>query len=724
MTTSNRDAALYYATRLGWHVLPVWPTVGARCACPLGEACGSNAGKHPLVIPGVFERGLSQASRAPDDILRWWGLRPDASVAVAMRVSGLVAFDVDLYKGDLARLAGAAARLGALPDTVEQRSGSGEGAHLIYRAPDHAVRGAIDGVTLRSRNYLVVAPSAHRSGNRYAWEPGAEPWSRAVAALPEPWLAAIRAEDRVASDVGIPALETEPAWLQAVPRERRVAEMRAHLAREKGEQKGISPPGTGWSVCRSVARGYAVRDPEDVRRAVLEIYDPKCAPPYGPERVARNVEKGYDASEPPWGAYFAPPAIDPDLIAAIQTSAAAADPYGPGPAPASPARGRCLYGAELVALVQSRVSVPWVTVTLAGRELVTVRAGGIILLIGGSGKGKTSLALAALLDHAAHDPAIGMSLELPVDEFAGRAIGAHTGQGWADVLRGVAPNPRLPDRFGVIGRQDASLALLAAEIYAIRAAMPGASPDPEERKLQIPVLVAIDYVQLMDSAERDVRRAVADAMKRIDAFARGELVVVIALSQGSRGSAKALSSGEKLGAETSDAGAEAAELERWSTTTVAIGEQRPRENEAVADVDVSVGKSRMGQGDRVVPMAFDGRSGAWSITGEAQTAADVREARLASKGAAKVEDLLSLILAALRQSDRPMSRQELSRSLARRKADIGEAIARALSPTSEIVEMNYLAQGGARPVWTRAQAAAANLLEQPRAPGMPAQARA
>jgi hypothetical protein len=108
-----------------------------------------------------------------------------------------------------------------------------------------------------------------------------------------------------AGSAGVPDEDSEPDWLRAVPAEARLASMRAHLEHERGEVKGESRAGELWNVCRNSIRGNAVRDYDAALRLVLEVYNPKCDPPYAPSEVARRVVKVYDdATDPPWGARF------------------------------------------------------------------------------------------------------------------------------------------------------------------------------------------------------------------------------------------------------------------------------------------------------------------------------------------------------------------------------------------------------------------------------------
>lgn len=162
------EHALAYA-RAGFYVFPLAPR-----------------SKEPL----AGTRGVLDATTDPETIRQRFSAIPDANVGLALWPSGLVAIDVDEYKGDGDRLRALEERLGELPATLVQRSGSGQGLHLIYRAPGFPVRGILDGITLRGRNYLAVAPSVHPSGGAYEWLTDVPP-----AELPPAWREAFRRPD-------------------------------------------------------------------------------------------------------------------------------------------------------------------------------------------------------------------------------------------------------------------------------------------------------------------------------------------------------------------------------------------------------------------------------------------------------------------------------------------------------------------------------------------------
>jgi len=163
----KRDAAALYIK--AWlHPIPIHGvTEDGACTCHKGADCPA-AGKHPC------DRGWQTAeldARALDDRLRDdWRLNLGLRMGLQPGGFSLVALDVD---GDLSLLDPLIAELGPLPETLTARTGRG-GWHLIFRVREgvqikNRVRLA-PGVDVRSTGgQIVVAPSMHRSGNRYTW---------------------------------------------------------------------------------------------------------------------------------------------------------------------------------------------------------------------------------------------------------------------------------------------------------------------------------------------------------------------------------------------------------------------------------------------------------------------------------------------------------------------------------------------------------------------------
>jgi hypothetical protein len=371
--------------------------------------------------------------------------------------------------------------------------------------------------------------------------------------------------------------------------------------------------------------------------------------------------------------------------------------------PTPPAPRRWRRCRDLVDLILERAKEPIVELALGGEVIAPVVMGGIVLAIGGTGRGKTSLTATCLLEHAqGTGPAISMSLELTADEWTARAIGTRCDASWFDVLRGEVPRDRmiqvLPERLVIIEREAASLDALGHAIDDLRAEYPGE-----------PILVAIDYAQLVGAdSDEDIRPRIGKVMRDIDRLVRARRVVAIVLSQGSRASSRALSSGEAIGAGTTDAGAESADLERWATLTLAIGQHGEPAEDGSCAADLSIGKSRMGGGDRVLPARYNGRSGLWRITGDSKPASQVRAEREQQRNSAKQATAEVLMVAAAMKASEPMSVRELYAAAHVRRPVAALAID-ALRARGELVEVHLRKRGMRKkdpwPLWTPEKAA-------------------
>lgn len=192
-----KTAALQYAER-GWHVLPIYPAIGATCGC--GVPTCATPGKHP--IGALVNRGLHNASAFSAHITNWWTQWPDANIAIRTgSASNLVVIDLDDRPNDgregmaTWRRLVTAYNYGQSPETVEAITGGG-GRHLYFIAPpgvlivsskDHLG----PGVEVKAEGgYVVAPPSTHISGRAYTWEASSHPDDIEVAPLPD-WLLAL-----------------------------------------------------------------------------------------------------------------------------------------------------------------------------------------------------------------------------------------------------------------------------------------------------------------------------------------------------------------------------------------------------------------------------------------------------------------------------------------------------------------------------------------------------
>lgn len=225
------DAALHYATVLGWHVFPLRP----------GE-------KSPL-LPGAQH----DATVDPNLITAWWSAQPNANIGLALRASGMLAVDVDPRNGGIETLAALEAQHGPLPRALVQQSPSG-GFHFLLSDPGgHAWRGKLaqgTGVDVQSLKYIAVAPSVLADGRAYAW--------RAVSTPPPPppdaWIALLA---KPGAQEGAPEIGLE-VWQHSTDGPLAPAD----AERLRGDLRGLGQRGCGksttFAAIRTIFHGYGL----------------------------------------------------------------------------------------------------------------------------------------------------------------------------------------------------------------------------------------------------------------------------------------------------------------------------------------------------------------------------------------------------------------------------------------------------------------------------------
>jgi len=235
------DAALTYAQRWGWPVLPLH-SIGLAGSCTCGRAdCGS-PGKHPRT-----PRGLKDATRDVITIRNWWRAFPNANIGITTgAASGFFVLDVDGEEGKRS-LTELEAKYGTLPETVESVTGGG-GRHLFFRWPGRPIKNKIavaPGLDVRADGgYIVAPPSNHISGARYAWRVFASPDEATLAVAPL-WLLDLLCSDKpyngadvvTAPKVADLALAGVPEGMRDVTLFRYACSLRARgLSREEAER--------------------------------------------------------------------------------------------------------------------------------------------------------------------------------------------------------------------------------------------------------------------------------------------------------------------------------------------------------------------------------------------------------------------------------------------------------------------------------------------------------
>ena len=227
--------------RRGWRVFPCAPR-----------------GKVPQTTHGVKD-----ASTDPETIRGWARRWPSANIAVATGMaSGFFAVDVDGGTGE-ETLAALTKKHGALPDTLEARTGGG-GRHLLFRHPDKGLRNSAGklgpGLDVRGDGgYVILPPSVHPSGKPYEWRAGRAPDDLPIAEA-QGWLLDLLSAGPSATQSK--PVNTSPAYAEAV-----LAGELAGLARAPEGTRNDTLNAAAFSCGKYVAAGALPRGL--VERALL-----------------------------------------------------------------------------------------------------------------------------------------------------------------------------------------------------------------------------------------------------------------------------------------------------------------------------------------------------------------------------------------------------------------------------------------------------------------------
>lgn len=320
------------------------------------------------------------------------------------------------------------------------------------------------------------------------------------------------------------------------------------------------------------------------------------------------------------------------------------------------------------------------------QELFRLKPGGIIVLIGGSGAGKTSLALEMAACHAQWSGPVGVfSLELSLAEAGARRAGQDRGLGWLaaaemsiDELKAIgSPRMHVFERMGI--------AAVEARVAALVARYPGQQ-----------ILIVVDYAQILEDDVTE-RLQFAAVLERLRLMIKRHEVIAILTSQSSRSGAQALRKGEKTGADTTDTGAESAQLERMAYVTLALGNLGEDDGRGWQTVDLNIGKARMGEGDVIVPMAVHGKSGRFAYLGAPQRASDVREERVQRR---KDEEQKrnderdeQRVIEVLKGLETPLARRAVEDRAGGNSRQVRRALARLIA-TGQVLEVGSGARAG------------------------------
>lgn len=265
------EAALSYA-RLGWQVLPCRPGV-----------------KAPLTV-----HGCQDATDDEDTIRAWLTRWPTANIAIACGPrSGVYVVDVDL---DPSKNVDGWASMREFPDlplTVRQDTPRG-GAHFLFKSdkPPANKNGFRNGIDIRSTGYyIMVPPSLHPNGKRYAWTEGFAPGEVELAEFPDymrpperprlPWERRKPAAPKPATPAPA-SVATEPAPHMAGDV---VERARAYLHKCEPAVQGQAGHDKLLWAARALVVGFEL-DAGTAINMLWDDYNPRCVPPWDRSNMA------------------------------------------------------------------------------------------------------------------------------------------------------------------------------------------------------------------------------------------------------------------------------------------------------------------------------------------------------------------------------------------------------------------------------------------------------
>jgi predicted P-loop ATPase len=260
-------------------------------ACTCGSAT-CKPGKHPY-LPAWQKKVYATPDDVRDALAAKKAPQPaNIGLVLGEQLDGqyLVAIDAD----DAARLAALESALGALPETLTSRSGGG-GSHRIY-----CLGKGQDAARLRNRNGLrlegeqptpgvdvkvaggqvVVCPSMHASGERYAWAVAAP-----IAALPDAWFDAVAEPLRKVRAAAPSSTRIKSHFLPSVESRARAYARRIEPSIEKVNARGGAKT---FEAAQHIARGFDL-DVETSLRILLDEYNHRCVPPWSEADLRRKV---------------------------------------------------------------------------------------------------------------------------------------------------------------------------------------------------------------------------------------------------------------------------------------------------------------------------------------------------------------------------------------------------------------------------------------------------
>ena len=341
---------------------------------------------------------------------------------------------------------------------------------------------------------------------------------------------------------------------------------------------------------------------------------------------------------------------------------------------------------------------------MGAATLAEVRRGALVVLIGGEGGGKSSLALQLLAQHAADvGPALYVGAELPADEAAARRVATHRGVTWRAVLTGELDRAEVRPLRRLYFVEGAS-----ATVDGVRAAI----AEVQRRHPGEQGLVVFDHVHAAPSPGEGERARVAALSASLRDLAKATGSVFVAVSQTSRAGANALDRGDVVGVEAGRTGAESAQLERDAALVIAIGRKSTGADGRTAR-ELSVGKNRMGRGDLVFAADFDGPSGAWTVDPNGKPAREHIRDRAEATDARRADELTTLIMGFVAASEAPVARKDIAAAIHRKSEAVAARVADLLRDGVLVEVASRAPRSPHWRVWTRDRAQVAGVALAP-----------
>jgi hypothetical protein len=237
--------------------------------------------------PCVRWKPFQERVPTPEELRNWYRQWPDAGVTVVLGpVSNLFVVDVDGAEAHEALLA----KLGSEPRAPKVLSGSGRPCryHLFFRHPTVATRAKATPwhpkLEFRGQGGIVVLPpSLHSSGTRYAWVPGQSLDELELPEVPAPVLEALTIQPARA-DVRRSTSPLDPGQLNAV-----MAAAREYVGGMPAAIEGQGGDRQLYAVACRLVLDFAL-SPAQALPLLLE-YNQRCQPPWAEADLRHKLDQ-------------------------------------------------------------------------------------------------------------------------------------------------------------------------------------------------------------------------------------------------------------------------------------------------------------------------------------------------------------------------------------------------------------------------------------------------